>query len=283
MTTKLDWLIILWENCISDTSKFVKCTQSLLLLAGPATSVRTCEGVPVKVVLRIDQLTATALTGSEVTATALTGSEVTATALTGSEVTATALTGSEVTATEVIRTEMTVTVIEEVIVIAVVIHTRATATREAVPQRLHLCSSSLSRHLLFVAVMIGTGIVLEMSGRGTYQFNSTLTFVAHIVFRYEEPPRFAPPPSFDDRGRGGYADRCQRFLSFSNLMINFHAHLLQGPLLKKTSDLPTAIKASIKAAERENISMQLRFSDDPFHDRAPWRDRQEHPCSSGWL
>jgi hypothetical protein len=37
--------------------------------------------------------------------------------------------------------------------------------------------------------------------------------VTLIMLRYDEPPRFAPPPSYDDRGRGGYGDRCVRFFA----------------------------------------------------------------------
>ena len=45
-------------------------------------------------------------------------------------------------------------------------------------------------------------------------FNRSASF-SDIVIRYDEPPRFAPPPSHDDRGRGGYGDRCRISCFFS--------------------------------------------------------------------
>ena len=107
------------------------------------------------------------------------------------------------TGTAVIHTGMTGTVTVEATVIAVV-----TATPEADLQRLRRYSSSLSHLRPCVAEM--TGIVLVMLGPGE-AFQVFAANVALIMLRYDEPPRFAPPPSFDDRGRGGYGDRCDCF------------------------------------------------------------------------
>jgi len=56
-TTKHVLPIISWANCTSVTSKYAKCMQSSLLLAGLATSAKTCEGMLVTVVQRSDQAT----------------------------------------------------------------------------------------------------------------------------------------------------------------------------------------------------------------------------------
>ena len=58
--------------------------------------------------------------------------------------------------------------------------------------------------------------------RPRYAFKLPGTNVTYATCRYEEPPRFAPPPSYDDRGRGGYGDRCQRFTSFRRVICSNH-------------------------------------------------------------
>ena len=121
--------------------------QNSLLLAGLATSVRTCEGVLVKVVLRSDQVTANAVTANAAIANAATVIAV--------------------TVIEVILTEMTGTATEEAIVIAVVIPIRVTVTLEVGQQRLRLCSSLLSHHLPFVGTTGTGGTVVGMLGPGT--------------------------------------------------------------------------------------------------------------------
>ena len=126
--------------------------QNSLLLAGLATSARTCEGVLVKVVLRSDQVTANAVTANAAIANAAIANAVTV---------------IEVTVIEVILTEMTGTATEEAIVIAVVIPIRVTATLEVGLQRLRLCSSLLSHHLPFVGTTGTGGTVVGMLGPGT--------------------------------------------------------------------------------------------------------------------
>ncbi len=55
-------------------------------------------------------------------------------------------------------------------------------------------------------------------------FKRTDGNVFDIIIRYEEPPRFAPPPSYDDRGRGGYGDRCLCLLLPRQCFYGTHCH-----------------------------------------------------------
>ena len=65
-----------------------------------------------------------------------------------------------------------------------------------------------------------------------------------FICRHDEPPRFGAPPSYDDRGRGGYGDRCQG-LSFPCFMNSLNSPMSsQGPLLK-VCDLLNEISAPI--------------------------------------